>query len=425
MFPVEESADKRFLKALNTTKNGTWEVLRRGGFFGPNASGKSSFIESIAFARDFIVNGRKSGRGTRVNQFKGDFDDLKGISTFQFVFYLEDEVYEYGFSVDRQQVHEEWLMQMTASGFVPLFTRATDSFGKTEIDIEPEFASEDSSDRQLADVLKGTVQENQRNQLFLYKLSDNGVRKADGIVNWFENLQIILPDTNVVALPLRMKENEELQTYISAMLSKMDTGVANISIASEKIDFHDFAEKMHIPEEIISDIEDMANGVVNFDGKYFVFSEEEEKRTVIVRQKFENMLNGKAVAFDIDDEPDGTQRLLDLLPMLYSIRENRNAIYFVDEIDRSLHTKLSQFLLSEFVNCCADTNNQIIFTAHDVNLINTDAFRQEEIWFIEKNKMGESRLRPLSDFNLREGQDALKGYLNGRFGAIPMIRRDG
>lgn len=424
MFPIEHNADERFLKTLTTTQNGTWKVLRRGGFFGPNASGKSSFIESIAFARDFIVSGRKSGRGTRVNQFRGDFDDLRGISSFQFVFYLNKDVYEYGFSLDRQQVHEEWLMKLTASGFVTLFTRATDSSGKTIIDIEAEFASEDSSDKKLADVLKGTIQENQRNQLFLYKLYDNGVKKAESIVRWFENLQIILPDTNVVALPLRMKENQELQKYISVMLSKMDTGVNNISIASEKIDFHDFAEKMHIPDEIISDIEDMASGIVNFDGKYFVFSEEEEKRTVIVRQKFEHMLNGKMVAFDIDEESDGTQRLLDLLPMLYSIRENRNAIYFVDEIDRSLHTKLSQFLLSEFVNCCENTNNQIIFTAHDVNLINTDSFRQEEIWFIEKNRLGESRLRPLSDFDLKEGQDALKAYLNGRFGAIPTIRRD-
>lgn len=424
MFPIEHNADERFVKTLTTTQNGAWKVLRRGGFFGPNASGKSSFIESIAFARDFIVSGRKSGRGTRVNQFRGDFDDLRGISSFQFVFYLNKDVYEYGFSLDRQQVHEEWLMKLTASGFVTLFTRATDSSGKTIIDIEAEFASEDSSDKKLADVLKGTIQENQRNQLFLYKLYDNGVKKAESIVRWFENLQIILPDTNVVALPLRMKENQELQQYISVMLSKMDTGVNNISIASEKIDFHDFAEKMHIPDEIISDIEDMASGIVNFDGKYFVFSEEEEKRTVIVRQKFEHMLNGKMVAFDIDEESDGTQRLLDLLPMLYSVRENRNAIYFVDEIDRSLHTKLSQFLLSEFVNCCENTNNQIIFTAHDVNLINTDSFRQEEIWFIEKNRLGESRLRPLSDFDLKEGQDALKAYLNGRFGAIPTIRRD-
>ena len=140
--------------------------------------------------------------------------------------------------------------------------------------------------------------------------------------------------------------------------------------------------------------------------------------------KFTHKLNGKTVQFDIDDESDGTQRLLDLLPMLFATRENGHAIYFVDEIDRSLHTKLSQYLLSEFVNCCEDTYNQMIFTAHDVNLINTEEFRQEELWFIEKNGVGESRLRPLSDFNLQKGQDALKAYLSGRFGAIPVIRRE-
>ena len=98
MFPTEESTDERFLKTI-TTKAGEWKVLRRGGFFGPNASGKSSFIESIDFARDYIVDGQKSGKGTGVNQFRGDFEDLEGISSFQFMFYLEGEVYEYGFSL--------------------------------------------------------------------------------------------------------------------------------------------------------------------------------------------------------------------------------------------------------------------------------------------------------------------------------------
>ena len=73
MFPTEESTDERFLKTI-TTKAGEWKVLRRGGFFGPNASGKSSFIESIDFARDYIVDGQKSGKGTGVNQFRGDFE---------------------------------------------------------------------------------------------------------------------------------------------------------------------------------------------------------------------------------------------------------------------------------------------------------------------------------------------------------------
>ena len=65
--------------------------------------------------------------------------------------------------------------------------------------------------------------------------------------------------------------------------------------------------------------------------------------------------------------------------------------------------------------------NQIIYTAHDVNLINLRNFRKEEIWFVEKNAVGESLLRPLSDFDIETNQDPLKAYLNGRFGAVPII----
>ncbi len=423
MLPVKKTIDERFLKTI-LTKSGTWKVLRRSGFFGPNASGKSSFIESIAFARAFIVDGQKSGKGTRIDQFRGDINELKGISTFQFVFYLNEEVYEYGFSLDRYQIHEEWLMVMTKNGFVPMFTRVTDEFGKTEIDIESKLAQRNSKDRNLAEILKESIQENQKNQLFLYKLHDNGIKKAERIVNWFRSLQIIFPSTKVKALPIRMKDDIELRDYIGEMLRKMDTGVFNVSVASKEIDFHDFAEKLEVPQEIIEEIEEIRNGIVNFAGKYFIFAENKKKRTTLVQLKFEHKLNGSAVHFDIDDESDGTRRLLDLLPMLFATREDSYAIYFVDEIDRSLHTKLSQYLLSEFINCCENTYNQIIFTAHDVNLINTNEFRQEELWFIEKNSLGESRLRPLSDFNLQKGQDALKAYLSGRFGAIPVIRSD-
>lgn len=423
MFPVQATMDDRFLKTI-PTKNGMWKVLQRGGFFGPNASGKSSFIESIAFARDFIVDGQKSGKGTKVNQFRGNFEDLNDLSTFQFVFCLNENIYEYGFSLNRYQIFEEWLMQLTESGFSPLFTRATNGNGKTEIDIESKFARKNSKERNLSEVLKDSIQENQKNQLFLYKLSDNGIKKAEMIVDWFRSLQIIFPETRIKALPIRMKADTELQDYIANMLRKMDTGVFDVSVASKEIDFHDFAEKLEVPQNIIEEIEEIRNGIVNFAGKYFIFAENKKKRTILVQLKFSHRLNGKSVQFDIDEESDGTQRLLDLLPMLFATREDGNTIYFVDEIDRSLHTKLSQFLLNEFVNCCKDTNNQIIFTAHDVNLINTNDFRQEEIWFIEKNNLGESRLRPLSDFNLQKGQDVLKAYLSGRFGAIPMIRRD-
>ena len=423
MFPVQEMGEERFLKSISTP-NGVWKVLRRGGFFGPNASGKSSFIASIAFARDFIVDGQKSGKGIRIDQFGGDFEELKGISVFQFVFYIDGEVYEYGVSLDRKQVHEEWLSQLTKTGFVSLFTRVTDDSGKTDIDIESKFAPRNSNERKLAEILKESIQENQKNQLFLYKLYDNGIKKAEKILDWFKSIQIIFPDSKVRALPIRMKDDIELRTYIGEMLCKMDTGVFGIYVASEEIDFHDFANELQLPKEMIEDIEDIRNGIINFAGRYFIFAENRKKRTVLVQLKFEHKLNGQPIQFDIEDESDGTQRLLNLLPMLFAMREDSHAIYFVDEIDRSLHTKLSQYLLSEFINCCENTYNQIIFTAHDINLINTNNFKQEEIWFIEKNNLGESRLRPFSDFNLQEGQDVLKAYLSGRFGAVPMIRGD-
>ena len=421
MFPTDKCVDERFLKTI-MTRAGEWKILRRGGFFGPNASGKSSFIESIGFARDYIVNGQKSGKGTSVNQFRGELEDLEGISSFQFMFYLNREVYEYGFSLSRRQVHEEWLMQLDRKQLVPLFTRVTDENGKTEIDIEAKFARHNSKDRVLAEVLKDSIQDSQKNQLFLYKLSENGIKKAEKIVGWFRTLQIIFPETTVQALPIQMKKNEELRAYIAQMLKNMDTGVFEISVASKEIDFHEFAEKLDLPNEIVEDIEEVKNGIVNLAGKYFIFAENQKKRTILVQLKFNHRLNGKAVQFNIDEESDGTQRLIDLLPMLFTIGKNQS-IYFVDEIDRSLHTKLSQFLLDEFACSAIDSYNQIIFTAHDVNLINLNHFRQDEIWFIEKNGMGESTLRPFSDFEVKDGQDALKAYLNGRFGAIPTIRR--
>lgn len=421
MFPTEKNTDERFLKTIQT-KAGEWKVLRRGGFFGPNASGKSSFIESIEFARDYLVDGQKSGKGTGINPFRGKLNDLKGLSSFQFLFYLDGEVYEYGFSLDRYQVYEEWLMQLTEKDLEPLFTRSTDEKGVTEIEIESRFAPDNSKDRILAEVLKGSIQEEQKNQLFLYKLYDNGIKKAEVIVKWFKELQIIFPKSKIRALPVRMREDEDLRNYIAEMLEKMDTGVHGISVVSDEIDFHEFAEKMDLPKELIEEIEEIKNGIVSLFGKYFIFTEnKKKKKTILVQMKFDHQLNGRTIQFNLDEESDGTQRLIDLLPMLFEVGTSTD-IYFVDEIDRSLHTKLSQFLLDEFVGRSEEGYSQIIFTAHDVNLINLRRFRQDEIWFIEKNERGESTLRPFSDFEVKEGQDELKAYLSGRFGAVPMTR---
>ncbi len=421
MFPTSENVEERLVKRIDT-KAGEWKTLRRGGFFGPNASGKTTFIKSLYFAKNFIVNGQKSGKGTGINQFRGNIEELEGKSLFQFMFYLQGDVYEYGFSLGTEQVHEEWLMVLTEKGFQPLFARQTSEEGNTETEIESRFARKGSKERNLVEVLKESIGENQKNQLFLYKMYDNGVKRVECIIEWFQHLKIIFPKAKVQGLPLRMDKDDDFRRFILDSLKNMDTGVANISVVSDVMDFRDFIEKLNIPNEIVSQVEDMRNGILTFAGKYFIFGEGEKRQTLLVQIKFEHMLNGQIVPFNVEEESDGTRRLLDLLPILFSLSKNRQDIYFVDEIDRSLHTKLSQHLLREFLKGCEDTDSQIVFTSHDVNLINLEEFGQDEIWFVEKDGNGESHFRPFSDFEIEKGQDALRAYLNGRFGAVPLLK---
>lgn len=422
MFPNEEIVNEDLITTIKT-KMGEWNVLRRGAFFGPNAAGKSNFIKSIEFARDYIVEGKKSGKPTGIDQFRGIIPELNNVTTFQFMIYTGGEVYDYGFSLDRTRVCEEWLMILTNKEFVPMFSRITDKDNRTSINITSKFSRKNSNQRELAELLKKSMQENQRNQLFLYKLFDNGVKRVEKIVSWFENVKIIYPNTKLQGLPIKVKKDESFREFLSKNLNILDTGVFNISASAEIIDFKDLADKMEIPKDVINQIEEIRNGIVNLNGKYFIFTEE-KNRTMFVQLKFEHRLNNKICKFNIEDESDGTQRLLDILPILFKMNYNTDKIYFIDELDRSLHTKLSKYILNIFIKNSQDSCSQMVFTAHDINLINLDNFAKEEIWLIEKNQIGETILKPLSDFEIKKDQNMIKDYLNGRFGAVPVIRED-
>ena len=256
MFPTSPDIDEKYTKTIQT-KAGSWKILRRSAFFGPNASGKSSIIESIDFTRDFIVQGNPAGKGTGINQFKGNFEDLDHQSVFQFIFLAEnDEVYEYGFSIDTRQVCEEWLMILSKNGFEPLFERQTDTEEKTTIEITSKFVRRKSKNRELAELLKGTIKEKQKNQLFLYKLYDNGIKKVEPVMEWFRSVQVVFPRSKARFLPIRISTDVDFQKFVSESLSKMDTGVVKVLSVSDELDFHDFAEKARLPRKLIEDIEE-------------------------------------------------------------------------------------------------------------------------------------------------------------------------
>jgi hypothetical protein len=130
-------------------------------------------------------------------------------------------------------------------------------------------------------------------------------------------------------------------------------------------------------------------------------------------------LSGHVAEFNLDELSDGTIRLLDFMPAFWDVVQNRK-VYVVDELERSMHPSLAKELITKFSHD-KETRGQLIFTTHESNLLDLSIFRQDEIWFAEKSPLGSTDLYSLSDFKEHHTIDIRKGYLNGRYGAVPFL----
>ncbi|MEO0840828.1 MAG: AAA family ATPase [Cyanobacteria bacterium J06643_5] len=126
------------------------------------------------------------------------------------------------------------------------------------------------------------------------------------------------------------------------------------------------------------------------------------------------------VEFEMEEESDGTQRLFELAGFWLDVLHKGQTL-IVDELGRSLHPILTKSLIKMFSNPEINQNNaQIIFTIHDTTLLDTQIFRQDQIWFTEKEKSA-TKLYSLLEFMTRDDESLQKGYLLGRYGAVPFI----
>jgi len=129
----------------------------------------------------------------------------------------------------------------------------------------------------------------------------------------------------------------------------------------------------------------------------------------------------KPVFFSITEESDGTQKLFAFAgPWLDVLSKGR--ILFIDELDTSLHPLLVRFLIENFHSNVTNRNDaQLVFTTHDTSILDTELFRRDQVWFVEKDRENATKLYPLSDFSPRKGEALEKWYLKGRYGALPFI----
>ncbi|TAF08073.1 MAG: ATP-binding protein [Nostocales cyanobacterium] len=393
------------------------KLLRSSIIYGANASGKSNLIKAMKFAKDFIVNGVEKNKNINIDNFRLDKTCFHKPSRFEFEFRYQNKQYAYGFLIDKHKVHEEWLFEMGLNLENPIYERTRK---KINFNFENELflnISEYDKNR-LAYEADGT----RENLLFLTNSQERDIKQFENIYTWFDDvLTIIFPNSKPLLLPLVIQVETDSWSDI---LKSFDLGIKSIKITQTPLD--DYSE---IEETIKNKIEeDFPQEAVTMFVPHLrcVISKAKDGTDRLIVSNLSTVRIDKddsEVIFKISEESDGTQRLIDLVPMLINLDQG-NAVFVIDEIERSLHSLLIKKLFDLFLNSPKNTNlnSQLIASTHEVNLLDIkELFRKDEIWFVEKDKDGQSILYSLANTDV-ENLDLATGYLNGRFGAIPFIK---
>jgi AAA15 family ATPase/GTPase len=398
-------------------KRGSINVLRAGIIYGANASGKSNLVKAMSFARHLIINGTRPKKHIPRAHFKFDASCVNKPSRFEFEFKLKKEAYAYGFELDSQRIHDEWLYKITKTTQKKIFERHTLDNNESKVEFG-DFPFNDKREQKLVNLMK-----TRENQLFLTQSIEAGIKQFEHIINWFRKLIIIFPGAYDHGIELAIEKNETIHHLLLDFLERFDTGISVIS--TKQMDLKNDAAAL--PEEIQTRLTETLET-----GKMTILNTPNNVRCLVSMNKqnelevFKLMANHKIkdstneTSLEIKDESDGTQRLLDLIPVLYLVL-NEDYVCIIDELDRSMHPKLSFNILEMFLDNRANHESQLIVTTHETSLLNLNLLRRDEIWFVEKNKDGASSVFSLEEFVPRYDSDVRKGYLLGRFGGIPIL----
>ena len=100
-----------------------------------------------------------------------------------------------------------------------------------------------------------------------------------------------------------------------------------------------------------------------------------------------------------------------------------NKILLWDEMETKFHPYIVDAILNLFMNSKKDSMSQLIFSTHDTNLLDLNRFRRDQIWFTELTTDRATDLYSLSELkNVRKDENIRKGYMNGKYGAIPFLQ---
>ena len=370
VFSIAASKDKsleEYLLPLDAKKS----LLPAIAIYGANAAGKSNVLHAMMTMRNMVVGeASKTSKGQKLPW--EPFGSIKEPTSFEIVFIYQGVRYAYGFSFDAKKIYSEYLYHWPNGREALIFSRENDKY---------EFRENVNEQITLGN-------RTPENKLYLVSSNDWNLPQTENAYKWFlEKMTFLMEEEPTTSETVaQIVSGDEKKARILKELLLADLGITDVTIK-------------------------------NFSGK---------NPTIMTTHRIIHE-DGSVEHFQLsmEQESAGTQHFFARIGGWLQALEN-GALLVVDEIEDSLHPLLTKRLVEMLQDKTVNTHKaQLLFTTHDAMLLDLNFFRRDQIWFAEKDdKTCATELFSLASFSPRKGENVRKGYLKGRFGAIPFIGGD-
>jgi AAA15 family ATPase/GTPase len=389
----------------HTFKCDEFELLKTVAIYGANASGKSNLISALSSFEIFIIKQLFDSKNTKDdNNLENDSesniskvsirpfllsDDVDEEIEFEIIFKHKDLLFQYGYSIENSKICSEWLLINNEE----VFERKKDN-------LEIEFGNK------YKDMLKDYTRLRE-DRLYIsildYFATNDEIREKIDIFKEYFNtkfniyFELIFESTikgrvGFLSLTNEFIKNDELRKKVSEYVRRIDTGIKEFIIDKEiAINKRTGEQKENLIPKAVHNVYDLEGTIVS------------EK------------------TFELEYESAGTLRFLSVIQQVVKMLDN-GGVFIVDELSARLHPLVSKFIVDIFQSKLNVNNAQLIFTTHDISLMNKEQFRRDEVVLVDKNAKGESSIYTLADLGVRSDATFDKDYFKGKFGAIPIVQ---
>lgn len=415
-FSMIKTLERHHANHIIDIKKYNLKLLPIAAIFGGNASGKSNFVKALAVMREIVLQ-NIGPNFYKDNYFALDQESGEKKIKFKIRLLVNDIIYEYFFSILKEEIATEYLKKLTPSKEIELFKRSP----KEGIRCSEEIFKKNKVSN-IWNHLEVNAKGTKKNQLFLNNVySQNEEAKIDAlkdfmdVYKWFRyQLYCVGPNSLFQKNPFDKLFTEEMNKLIPLFDLGFYKGKAIENPIEEDKGLYDMLFKEISGHEEISDIHLNYNNryIKKKDGKYF-------RSEILLDHKTKD---GEYRSFPIEKESDGSKRMINLMPILF-LSFNKKIVWIIDELDRSLHTLLAKKFIELFLQKNeANRGSQLIFTTHDIELMQQDILRRDEMWVVDRKIDNSSSIIAISDFkDIKSNEDLKKSYLSGRFGGIPIL----